>query len=202
MKVLEPTLKERAEQLYRRLLLLQRLFHPASGDDEANWTDSGGTARSVALCAAIREVLDELTEHARILTLIPLPLNEWRPGDGPNDERWRALTALERREMLAMVSGYENLIAWSEVMVRGALTGLFAPESQSRNVPQEMREATEYLNAERARLDRFRGETSFLDQRRSLGATSERLEPSIDEAVSQIDAETPFEQQRRRTLRP
>ena len=195
MKVLEPTLKERAGQIYRRLLLLQRLFQAASADDDPDWTESGDESRNSVLCAAVREVLDELAEHARILTLIPLPLNEWRPGDGPNDERWRTLTELERRELQSMVSGYENLIAWGEAMVRGALSGLFVPESQGRNVPQEMREATGYLNAERARLDRFRSEMGFLDRRRNLEGTSGPPEP-VHEDVMQTDPETPFEQQR------
>src|SRR5262249_58472701 len=142
MKVLELTLKERAEQLYRRLLLLQRLFRTASADDDAEWMDAGDKGPSVTLCAAIRDVLDEVAEHARILTLIPLPLNEWRPGDGPQDERWRALTELERREVLSIASGYENLIAWSERMVRGAsMTGPFVGEGHDRNPAQETREA-------------------------------------------------------------
>jgi len=197
MKVLEPTLKERAGQLYRRLLLLQGLFQPASADDDPDWTESGDRGRNIALCAAVREVLDELAEHARILTLIPLPLNEWRPEDGPNDERWRALTELERREILSLTSGYENLIGWGEAMVRGALTGQVVQDSQGRNGPQEMGEATEYLKAERARLDRFRGEMGFLDRRRGLRGTA-GAKVSIDENDIQTNPEAPFEQQKSR----
>jgi hypothetical protein len=208
MKILEPTLKDRAEQLYRRLLLLQRLFRTASADDDADWIDAGDKGRNAALCAAIRDVLDELAEHARILTLIPLPLNEWRSGDGPQDERWRALTELERREVLSIASGFENLIAWSERMVRGAgTTGPFSGESQDRNA-QETREATEYLKAERARLDRFRGEMGFLERRRIDGASG-RSERSTEDAMISADPRKPSEPRRvqfgameRRPLRP
>jgi hypothetical protein len=172
MKVPEPTLRERAGQLYRRLLLLQRLFRAASADDEADWMDASDKGRNIALCAAIRDVLDELTEHARVLTLIPVPLNEWRLGDGSQDERWRALTDLERREVLSLMSGYESLISWSEGIVQG------------RNQSQEMREAPEFLKAERTRLDRFRGDMSFLERRRNIDGESSRSEPSIDEVMN------------------
>ena len=104
MKILEPTLKERAGQLYRRLLLVQRLFRSASPDDEADWMDAG--EKGPALRAAVCDVLDELVDHAQVLTSVPLPISEWRPGDGPQDDRWRALTELERREMLSIISGY------------------------------------------------------------------------------------------------
>src|SRR5258705_11929867 len=111
--------------------------------------DAGDRGRNAALCTAIRDVLDELAEHARILTMVPLPLNEWRPGDGPQDERWRALTELERREVLSMVSGYANLISWNERTLRDAnATGPLSAESQGQNPPEEMREATEYLRTE------------------------------------------------------
>jgi len=161
MKVTEPTLKERVELLYRRLLLLQRLFRTASAGDDADWIDAGDKGRNVALCAAIREVVDELAEHARILTTIPPPLTEWRPGDGPEDERWRALTELERRDVLSIAAGYDNLISWSEAIVNaasaaGSLNG----------------EASEYLKAERARVDRFRCEIGFLERRRNLEGAS------------------------------
>lgn len=185
MKILEPTLKDRAGQLYKRLLLLQRLFRSATADDDPDLMDMGDKGRNAALCAAIRDVLDELAEHARILTMVPLPLNEWRAGDGPQDERWRALTELERREVLSMVSGYANLIAWSERMLRGAsLTSpLGGAESQGQNPSEEMREATEYLRSERVRLDRFRCEMSFLERRRNGDGTSSRNDSSIEETT-------------------
>jgi hypothetical protein len=102
---------------------------------------------------AVSELLDELTEHAEILTSIPFPISEWQRGDGPDDERWRALTELERREVASMVAGYESLIAWGESSARS-------------------REATDYLKAERARLGRFRQEMGFLERRRTLSLPS------------------------------
>jgi hypothetical protein len=209
MKIPEPTLKDRAGQIYRRLLLLQRLFPAAPVDDDPDLMDSGDKGRNVVLCAAIRDVLDELAEHARILTMVPLPLSDWRLGDGPQDERWRALTELERREVLSMVSGYANLISWSERLVRGAsVTGPGVAENPGRNSSQEMREATEYLKTERVRLDRFRGEMGFLGRRRN-GDASGRNESSTGEMSSPADPLRPAEQRRvqfdaidRRPLRP
>src|SRR5262245_58556563 len=115
MKRVEPSLRERAGRMYRRLLLLQRLFQPPrEGEDEPLGTDDA--ARDMAVGAAVREVLDELTEHARLLTTIPFPLCEWRPGDPGDDERWRALTEVERREIVSLVAGYDDLITWAENM--------------------------------------------------------------------------------------
>jgi hypothetical protein len=148
MKTVEPTLKERAGRMYRQLLILQRLFYRSREADDVEWMAASDHTRDVALCAAVSEILDELTEHAEVLTTIPFPISEWQPGDGPDDERWRALTELERREVASMVSGYEGLITWSESSARG-------------------REATEYLKAERTRLGRFREEMVFLERRRN-----------------------------------
>jgi hypothetical protein len=50
-----------------------------------------------------------------------------------------------------------------------------------------MREATEYLKAERVRLDRFRGEMGFLGNRRRGDGASSRNEPSIDETLNPAD---------------
>jgi len=150
MKTVEPTLKERAGRMYRQLLILQRLFCRSREADDVEWIAAGDHSRDVALCAAVSEILDELTVHAEILTTIPFPLSEWQAGDGPDDERWRALTELERREVASMVSGYEGLIVWSESSARG-------------------REATDYLKAERTRLGRFREEMGFLERRRNAG---------------------------------
>jgi len=150
MKTVEPTLKERAGRMYRQLLILQRLFYRSREADEVEWIAAGEHSRDVALCAAVTEILDELTAHAEILTTIPFPISEWQPGDGPDDERWRALTELERREVSSMVSSYEGLITWSESSARG-------------------REATDYLKAERTRLGRFREEMGFLERRRNAG---------------------------------
>ena len=174
MKIVEPTLKERADHLYRRLLLLQRLFRVAPDVDDADWLESGDNTQNLALCAGIREVLDELTEHARIMTSIPLPLGEWRPGDGPNDDRWRALTELERRELLALVSGYDNLISWGEGVARRSsgfpgLAAVGAGESPALKTSPELRDTMDYLKAERARVDRFHQEFGFLELRRNAG---------------------------------
>jgi hypothetical protein len=192
MKALEPTLKDRAGQLYKRLLLLQRLFRSATADDDPDLLDAGDRGRNATLCAAIRDVLDELAEHARILTMVPLPLNEWRPGDGPQDERWRALTELERREVLSMVSAYANLISWSERVLRGgSLTSPLNPDTQDQNPPEEMREATEYLRTERVRLDRFRCEMSFLERRRNGDGASSRHDSSVDETTDPVKLDEP-----------
>ena len=150
MKTVEPSLKERAGRMYRQLLILQRLFYRSREADDVEWVAAGDRSRDVALCAAVSEILDELTDHAEILTTMPFPISEWQPGDGPDDERWRALTELERREVASMVSGYEGLIAWSESSARE-------------------REATDYLKAERTRLGRFREEMGFLERRRNGG---------------------------------
>ena len=148
MKTVELTLKERAGRMYRQLLILQRLFLRSRAADEVEWAGNGDRPRDVALCMAVSEILDELTDHAEILTSIPFPISEWQRGDGPDDERWRALTELERREVASMVTGYESLITWSESAARS-------------------REATDYLKAERTRLGRFREEMGFLERRRA-----------------------------------
>jgi hypothetical protein len=148
MKTVEPTLKERAGRMYRQLVVLQRLFQRSREADDVEWVGGGDRAKDIALCEAVIEVLDELTEHASILTSIPFPISEWQRGDGPDDERWRALTELERREVASMVSGYEGLITWGESTSRG-------------------REAIDYLKAERTRLGRFRQEMGFLERRRN-----------------------------------
>jgi hypothetical protein len=151
MKTDEPTLKERAGRMYRQLLLLQRLFLSQQGADDAEWLGSGDRTENQALCAAVAEVIDELTEHARVASSVPFPLSEWRSGDGPDDDRWRALTEVERREVLSMVASYETLVRWAEDMARG---------------PKAV-EVNEYLVAERSRIERFRQELAFLDRRRA-----------------------------------
>ena len=177
MKTLEPTLKERAGRMYRRLLVLQRVFQPSrEGDVEWPATDDGGGGGDAALSAAIREVLDELTEHARILTSIPFPISEWQPGDGPDDQRWRALTEIERREVLSMIAGYEQLISWSEEVTqdRVELAGLVTlgtgdPLGAAHGtLPRSVRvprDAAEFLKAERARIERIRHDLRFLEKR-------------------------------------
>lgn len=148
MKTVEPTLKERAGRMYRQLLILQRLFQRSGEADDAELIATGDREKDLALWSAMAEMIDELTDHACVLTSIPFPISEWQPGDESDDERWRALTELERREVASMVSGYESLILWGEAGVNGN------------------REAADYLKAERTRLGRFRQEMGFLERRR------------------------------------
>src|SRR6516225_8975477 len=126
--------------MYRQLLILERLFQRSRDADDVEWMAGGDHSRDVALCAAVSEILTE----------IPFPICEWQPGDGPDDERWRALTELERREVASMVSGYEGLITWSESSARG-------------------HDASDFLKGERTRLGRFRQEMGFLERRRNAG---------------------------------
>src|SRR5262245_16934271 len=171
MKQAELSLQERVSRMYRRLLLLQRLFHPSRDDEEPLESDDRG--HDLALDAAVREVLDELTEHARVLTTIPSPISQWRPGDTRDDERWRALTEVERREILSLVSGYDELISWAEDMTDGHLalaalvetTGVGLAAQRPSPLPQSARDAAEYLRAERTRISRFRQEMRFLNRR-------------------------------------
>jgi hypothetical protein len=164
----QATLAERAAYLYRRLLLLQRLFEPIEGTDTVDWFAAADETEALALRAGIRELLDDLGRQARVLTTVPSPLREWRPGDGPDDERWRALTEVERREVLSLVSSYEALIAWVE-----GQSGQHGDADGSdlvvaiRKPPRDARGTTEYLRSERARLTRFRQDMGFLDRRRA-----------------------------------
>jgi hypothetical protein len=158
MQSADPSLKDRVGRMHRRLLLLQRLFHAPRTPDTADLLDLGDEAADPNLAVAIRELVDELAEQARILTSIPSPIGDWHPGDAPDDERWRGLTEIERREVLAIVSSYENLITWSEEFARRP--GL---------PPQKVHETFEYLRAERARVGRFRQEMGFLERRRVAG---------------------------------
>jgi hypothetical protein len=177
MRVVELTLRERAVHLYRWLLLIHRVLPVPSESDDVEWLGTGERAQNLALCGGMREVLDELIEHARILSSIPLPLGEWRPGDRLDDEPWRALSELERREVLSLLSNYENLISWGEGITcralnpagPGELMSTGGGETLPARAPSELREGMEYLKAERARVARFRHETGFLDKRRSAG---------------------------------
>ena len=174
MKTSEATLIQRTGYLYRRLLLLQRLFQASYEGDDAEWLGTGDEAKDLTLCVSIREVLDDLTEQARVLTTIPLPLRDWRPGDGPDDERWRALTEVERREILSLVSGYEALITWSEGLACHGFDPAERTEPDedavihSRKPQRSSLGASDYLKDERARIARFRQEMGFLERRRIL----------------------------------
>jgi len=149
----EATLVERAGFLYRQLLLLQRVFPDASEDARSLPFGDDGDARS--LCYGVREVLNQLAEEARVLATVPLPIGHWRPGDTADDERWRALTEIERREIASMLVGYETLIALME-----------------REPFRNTSDAREILQVERTRLTRFRQDMGFLDRRRPTAVVS------------------------------
>jgi hypothetical protein len=121
----EATLVERAGFLYRQLLLLQRVFPDMSEDTQSPPFGDDGDARS--LCDGVSEVLNRLAD----------------------DERWRALTKIERREIASLLEGYETLITLIE-------------HEPFRNTS----EARDVLQAERERLARFRQDLGFLDRRR------------------------------------
>jgi hypothetical protein len=168
------SLLDRAHRMHRRLVLLQSLFEPPP-EAEDGWLASADKSRSQALTAAIREILDGLTEDAHTLTTIPSPLSQWRPGDAAGDERWRPLTEIERRDVLALVASCDHLISWGESFtewVAGAsapaLTGTIGPRLAAPLAPlaPEIGEATELLKAERARLNRLQHEMGFLERRR------------------------------------
>jgi hypothetical protein len=176
MKTADLTLKERAAHLYRRLSLLQRLFQTSQETEDVEWLGTGDKSRDSALCAGIGELLDELMEHVKILAAIPFPLSEWRPGDGPDDERWRALTEIERREILAMVSGYERLISWGEDISHSAadVAGQAGrsgagPALLSAGTSRELGDTVDDLKAARAHVERFRQDMRFLERRRVTG---------------------------------
>jgi len=154
----ELTLKERACRMYRQLLILQQVFRQQSGEDEADG------AADVVLRAAVKEMVDELSDHAGILMSAPFPISEWRTGDGPDDERWRALTEIERRELLALIAEYEKLIAWSETACVPNVA--FLPSAGRRAALTDPRAAPDYLDDCRAQLARFRKELTFLERRR------------------------------------
>ena len=149
----EATLVERAGFLYRQLLLLQRVFPEMSEDTQSVPFGDDGDARS--LCYGVREVLNQLAEEARVLTTVPLPIGHWRPGDTADDERWRALTEIERREIASLLAGYETLISLIE-----------------REPFRNTADAREILQVERARLGRFRQDMGFLDRRGPKAAVS------------------------------
>ena len=177
MKTPAATLAQRAGYLYRHLLLLQRLFQSPQDIDGADWPVEADGTEELAIRAGIHEVLDELAEHARVLTTVPVPLKDWRPGDGPDDERWRALTEVERREVLSLLSAYENLIAWAEgqTIPQGALERSESSPAEAfgrlRALPRGANDPVDYLKAERARVARFRRDMNFLDRRRVPEAT-------------------------------
>ena len=167
MSATEPTLLERVNRMYRRLLLLQCLFEQHRSDD-TGLIATGDSEKDTGLSLAISEVVNEVAGQARVLTCVPQPISDWRLGDGPDDDRWRGLTDLERRDLWSVVSGYENLLAWAEQFVNRAS----ARDSQERAgsalasavVSMEIHEAVEHLEHERSRLSRLKQDVSFLER--------------------------------------
>jgi hypothetical protein len=161
MKNVEPTLKERASYMYRLLVLLQQLFQVSRQVEDVEWLGSGGSSRDLALCTGIRELLEDLSKHAQILTSTPFPISDWRPGDGPDDARWRGLTEIEVREVLAMLANYENLVNWGEKLTSNTIAAF-----PSRPGLPSSHETTDYLKDHRAQIERFRRELGFLEKQR------------------------------------
>ena len=171
MKISEATLVERANYLYRQLLLLHRVFR---GDGGTDWPGEDDDAHAPGLRASIRDVLDDLVEQAKVLTTVPSPLGDWREGDTPDDERWRPITEVERREMLSLLAAYESLIAWADAHAQPAVDLPQRSEPKSadftagrRRPPQDPADVGEYLKAERARIARFRRDMAFLERRQA-----------------------------------
>jgi hypothetical protein len=161
MKTVEPTLKERASYMYRLLVLLQQLFQVSRQVEDVEWLATGGSSRDLALCTGIRELLEDLAKHAQVLTSAPFPISDWRPGDGPDDARWRGLAEIEVREVLAMLANYENLVSWGEKVSGNPVAILPArPGSPGSH------EAADLLKDHRAQIERFRRELGFLEKQR------------------------------------
>jgi hypothetical protein len=159
--------------MYRLLVLLQQIFQVSRQVEDVEWLGTGANSRDLALCTGVRELLEDLAKHAHILTSAPFPISDWRPGDGPDDTRWRGLTEIEVREVLAMLANYESLVAWGEKVAgtsadfgsRAATdnsVAFFSPRASSNG----SHEAAEYLKDQRAQVERFRRELGFLEKQR------------------------------------
>jgi hypothetical protein len=173
MKTVEPTLKERASYMYRLLVLLQQLFQVSRQVEDVEWLATGSGSRDLALCIGIRELLEDLARHAQVLTSTPFPVSDWRPGDGPDDARWRGLTEIEVREVLAMLANYESLVTWGERLTGNS--GEYAGRSggdnpvaifQARSMQAAAPDSADYLKDQRAQIERFRRELGFLEKPR------------------------------------
>ena len=107
-----PTLQERALRSYRRLLVLERAFQKTVELLQGQ----GVNEAEAALCEGVRDILAELAEDSRIMSMVPLPFSEWRPDDDPVDGRWRTISQLERREVQQLVRACEDLIDYCEML--------------------------------------------------------------------------------------
>ena len=171
MKHVEPTLKERVSYMYRLLVLLQQLFQVSRQIEDVEWLATGVNSRDLALCTGVRELLEDLSKHAQILTLAPFPISDWRPGDSADDARWRGLTEIEVREVLAMLSNYETLVSWAEKLTGAPAEfgGRSASDNavaifQARNSASLSHESADYIKSQRAQIERFRRELGFLEK--------------------------------------
>ena len=169
------TLTERSAHLYRRLAVLQRIFQTSEDSGTLDAPGGGDKTHDRALCEGIRDLLEELIDHVRIISTIPFPLSEWRPGDRADDERWRALTEIERREVLALVAGYDSLITWGESVTQARGGGRHASAwSGGGSVvflpggSREAESAIDELKAAREHVNRFRQEMRFLERPRAI----------------------------------
>lgn len=190
----DATLAERAGYLYRHLVLLRRLFR---GVDEEESLDPAAREGpdGLTLLAAVRDVLDDLAGQAKVLTSVPFPLREWRPGDTADDERWRALTEIERRQVLSLVGGYENLVAWAEAHTadgqRPAARGDDSTSADFLDTVRRAREQTdpaEFLRLERTRLAQFRRDMRFLERRRAADEEPSGEPPTDARRTARSDA--------------
>ena len=147
----ETALRDRAARMYRRLIVLERLFQVAVAcqDEVESSEDGDGGEHGIAFCEGVRELLGELVQDAKVLTLVPLPMAEWRPGDRPDDERWCPVTEVERREVMQLLSGYEALIASGDALPR----------------PQDVPAQSVDLAWHRLNVTRFKHEVRFVQNR-------------------------------------
>jgi hypothetical protein len=173
MKTVEPTLKERVSYMYRLLVLLQQIFQVSRQVEDVEWLATGANSRDLALCTGVRELLEDLAKHAQLLISAPFPISDWRPGDGPDDARWRGLTEIEVREVLAMLANYESLVAWAEKVagVQAEFGSRAATDNSvaffpARAAANGSHEAAEYVRDQRAQVERFRRELGFLEKQR------------------------------------
>ena len=107
MDTVELTLSDRAAQMFRRLNVLERCFRSRL-TLAMLWSSRGAVmARNVRLrfAKASETLIGGLVQDARVLTSVPFPLADWRPGDAPE---------VDRHEVLQLVRGYEGLIASCE----------------------------------------------------------------------------------------
>ena len=104
------TQRDRALRLYRRLLVLERVFQNTNGTHHEQET----SASEDSLREGIQGMLAELAEDARIVSTVPHPGSDRHQGDDHVDDRLdeerHSLSHLVRREIQQIVRSYEELI--------------------------------------------------------------------------------------------